>query len=151
LVTRTLRLVCLTILAGCASYRPAPLSLRVISVPGEARAELRCPNVDVQNGTTPVKFRVPQYATPCQLTFSRDGYRDKRVDVTWDMLQQNPQPYVAPAPERIHFTEEATPFSLLGALIRRSVENLGARVAERVASTAIPDATIEVVLEPVRP
>src|SRR5688572_18534561 len=85
--TKILRFLFLAGLAGCASYRPAPLSVSVTSVPTRADVQLRCPNVDVQRGVTPARFRVPQYATPCALTVSRDGYRDKRLDLTWDMLQ----------------------------------------------------------------
>jgi hypothetical protein len=138
-------------LGGCVSYRPAPLSVRVSSVPTGAAVQLRCPNVDVQKGTTPAKFRVPQYATPCALLLSRDGYRDKQLDVTLDMLRSDHLVHAASPPEPIRFTDEATPFSLLGALIVRSLENLGARVAERASSAIVPDARIEVVLEPTLP
>ena len=138
-------------LTGCVSYRPAPLSVRVTSVPAGADVQLRCPNVEVQSGITPARFRVPQYATPCALTLSRNGYRDKQLDLTLDMLRTNGVAGTAPPPEPIHFTDEATPFSLLGALIVRSLKNLGARVAERIESAAVPDARIEVVLEPALP
>lgn len=140
----------LPVVGGCVSYRPAPLSVSVTSVPTGAAVQLRCPNVDVQRGTTPAKFRVPQYATPCALLLSREGYRDKQLDLTLDMLRTGGAPPALP-PEPIRFTDEATPFSLLGALIVRSLENLGARVSERASSALVPDARIEVVLEPTLP
>ncbi len=130
------------------SSRPAPLNVRVTSAPAGAAAQLRCPNVRVQSGVTPATFRVPPYATPCELLLSREGYRDKRLDVTLDMLQPRHSGYVAPPREPIRFTDEATPFSLLGALLVRGVENLGAALADRATSAVVPDARIEVVLEP---
>lgn len=146
-----LALAVATVLTGCASSKPVPLSVRVTSVPADADVQLHCPQVEVQQGVTPAKFRIPPYATPCALTVSKSGYRDRRLDVTLDMLQPRGGLPPAPPPERIHFTEDATPFSLLGALIVRSLDNLGESVAQRVASAAIPDARIEVVLEPTLP
>jgi hypothetical protein len=147
----TVRLLCLLALSGCVSSRAAPLSVRVTSAPAGAAAQLHCPNVPVQSGVTPATFRVPAYATPCALLLSREGYRDKRLDVTLDMLQARHSGYVAPPREPIRFTEDATPFSLLGALLARGVENLGASLSERATSALVPDARIEVVLEPTRP
>jgi hypothetical protein len=138
-------------LGGCVSYRPAPLSVSITSVPAGADVQLRCPNVDVQHGITPARFRIPQYATPCALRLSREGYRDKQLDLTLEMLQTRAPVRVGPPPKPIHFTDEATPFSLLGALIVRSLENLGTRIAERATTAAIPDSRIEVVLEPALP
>lgn len=151
MVTKAIRLLCVVGLAGCASYRPAPLNVSVTSVPTRAAVELRCPNVEVQRGTTPARFRVPQYATPCALSVSREGYRDRQLDLTLDMLQTTHAISPAPPPKPIHFTEEATPFSLLGALIVRGLENLGASIAERAVTAVVPDARVEVVLEPTSP
>lgn len=136
-------------LAGCVSYRPAPLSVSVTSIPAGARAKLSCPNMDVQEGDTPSVFRVPRYATPCALVLSRDGFRSKQFALTLDLLQANSCASRREAPPRkpIRFKEGATPFSLLGALIVRSLDNFAASVGESVGVAVMPDARINVILE----
>jgi hypothetical protein len=137
-------------LSGCASYRPAPLSVRVTSTPSGAEAQLHCPNLPVRQGSTPVTFRVPRYATPCALVLSKEGFKDKQVRLTLDELEKNGAGRVPaePRPGPIQFTENATPFSVLGALIVRSLDNLRASASERLSTAIMPDAQISVILEP---
>ena len=137
-------LVLLFMATGCASYKPAPLSVRVASIPKGANAELTCPNQPVRSATTPATFRVPPYAMPCMLVVTKAGFETEQRDVRLDSVRTTSGPAAPPRP--IHFEENATPFSLLGALIVRSLDNLGARVAERATTALRPDVNITVEL-----
>ena len=144
---RTL-LIALLMATGCASYKPAPLSVHVASVPNGATAELTCPNQRVRTATTPATFRVPSYAMPCVLVVTKAGFEPEQRNVRLDSVRTTSGPAAPPRP--IHFDETATPLSLLGALIVRSLDNLGARIAERAATAIRPDVEINVELEPLR-
>jgi len=141
------RLLLLLLIAaiGCVGYKPAPLSVHVTSDPTGARAELRCPQQRVRATPTPARFRVPQYAMPCTLTLQKQGFAEHHREIRIDSIR--PSSPTAP-PRPIHFQETATPLSLLGALIVRSLDNFGARVGERLTTAVTPDAEIHVTLEP---
>jgi hypothetical protein len=92
---------------------------------------------------------VPRYATSCAIVLSRDGFRSKQVALTLDLLQANSYASRREAPPRklIRYKEGATPFTLLGALIVRSLDNFAASVGEGVTVAVMPDARINVILE----
>lgn len=134
---------------ACSGYRPAPLSVAITSDPEGANARLVCPNQPWRQGVTPVTFRVPQYAIPCTLSLSKEGFAEQQLELNSDVLRENAivRSMAAPAPKPLTLEPTATPLSLLGAAIVRWLDNLGSTAMERVATAAVPDAQVHVILD----